>query len=64
MKIISSAVETVRDVERIYLLMAFERITEHQVEPIFYTTGLSNNFHAIVDDWLSIENPDVRHIEF
>jgi glutamate racemase len=62
-KIISSAVETVCDVERTLLSNSIERVADCEVAPVFYTTGASENFQAIVQDWLSIEKPDVRKIE-
>ena len=62
-QIISSAVETVCDVERILLSNDIECASECELPPVFYTTGESNSFRAIVKDWLSIENPDVRNIE-
>ncbi|WP_301107596.1 glutamate racemase [Sporosarcina sp.] len=60
--IISSAVETVIDVDRI--------LREQQIEssaaqlPVFYTTGSVEKFRSIVADWLSIPFPDVRSITF
>ncbi len=62
-KIISSAVETVCDVERILLSNGIERIAESGVAPVFYTTGESETFQGIVEDWLSIEKPNVSYIE-
>ncbi len=61
-QIISSAVETVRDVEMV--------LTEHNIvnkgllrqAPVFYTTGPQAAFKAIVCDWLEMENPDIRSL--
>ena len=60
--IISSAVETVSDVESILLSTNRLRVEGSTVAPIFYTTGKIQQFHSIVEDWLSIDEPDVRHI--
>jgi glutamate racemase len=62
-QIISSAVETVCDVERILLSNDIECETDCAAAPVFYTTGESENFRVIVRDWLSIEKPDVRNIK-
>jgi len=62
-KIISSAVETVCDVERILLSSGIERIADSGVAPVFYTTGESTTFQGIVEDWLSIEKPNVSYIK-
>lgn len=61
-KIISSAVETVLDVERMLLIYGIQNDEDACVAPVFYTTGSTENFRAIVTDWLSINTPDVRHI--
>ncbi|SKA91200.1 glutamate racemase [Sporosarcina newyorkensis] len=61
-RIISSAVETVADVESI--LRKQQMLSVSAVEPIFYTTGLKEKFQLIVEDWLSIQKPDVRTIQF
>ena len=61
-KIISSAVETVRDVERMLVERNIRSRNTVRVEPVFYTTGLLDSFQAIVEDWLSIDDPDVRHL--
>lgn len=61
-KIISSAVETVLDVERELIEKNLQSEAIIPTNPVFYTTGLQGGFQAIVCDWLSIENPDVRHI--
>ncbi|MFJ7934966.1 glutamate racemase [Sporosarcina sp. NPDC096371] len=60
--IISSAVETVADVERTLMSDNSKRIVDSKIAPIFYTTGKIEQFSPIVEDWLSIEKPDVRHI--
>lgn len=62
-KIISSAVETVCDVERILLSNGIERTADSRVAPVFYTTGESGSFQAIIEDWLAIEKPNVSCIE-
>lgn len=62
-KIISSAIETARDVEQALLINGIRNLSEKQVQPIFFSTGFTDNFREIVIDWLSIEEPDVRHIE-
>ncbi len=59
--VISSAVETVIDVERI--LEARHLLSTSAVEPIFYTTGLKEKFQLIVEDWLAIPQPDVRFLQ-
>ena len=61
-QIISSAVETVRDVARELNKKEINNEERVSVEPIFYTTGPRENFEAIVCDWLEINNPDVRNI--
>ncbi|KAA0965260.1 glutamate racemase [Sporosarcina sp. ANT_H38] len=62
-KIISSAVETVCDVERILLSNGIGRAADNEVAPVFYTTGESESFQAIIEDWLAIEKPNVSNIE-
>lgn len=60
--IISSAVETVIDVNRI---LHEEQIASTAAElPIFYTTGSVEKFRSIVEDWLCIPQADVRSITF
>ena len=61
-QIISSAVETVRDVEKELNDKGIrnEKFIEGNV--LFYTTGPRENFKPIVTDWLRLENPDVRTI--
>ncbi|GKV66403.1 MULTISPECIES: glutamate racemase [Sporosarcina] len=60
--IISSAVETVIDVERI---LREQQIVSAGAElPVFYTTGSIEKFRSIVEDWLCIPQPDVRSITF
>lgn len=61
-KIISSAVETVRDVKK--ELVQKDLLNKQQIgkSNVFYTTGSSETFRAIVIDWLGIEEPDVRNI--
>lgn len=60
--VISSAVETVIDVERI--LEAKQLLSVSAEEPIFYTTGSMEKFQVIVEDWLAIPQPDVRILTF
>ncbi|MHA6259389.1 glutamate racemase [Sporosarcina sp. CAU 1771] len=62
-KIISSAIETARDVEQALLINGIRNLSEKPVQPIFFSTGSINNFRDIVTDWLSIKEPDVRHIQ-
>ncbi|MEK3933984.1 glutamate racemase [Sporosarcina sp. FSL W7-1349] len=61
-QIISSAVETVRDVEAILQEKQLARQSNQPAEPVFYSTGEVDAFRLIVEDWLSIDGPDVRHI--
>ncbi|MFS0689041.1 glutamate racemase [Sporosarcina sp. 179-K 8C2 HS] len=61
-KIVSSAYETVRDVESTLSGLDLANISGNRNEPIFYTTGQLDGFTSIAIDWLGIENPDVRHI--
>jgi glutamate racemase len=61
-KIISSAVETVLDVERSLQLYGKQKSKNSLEVPIFYTTGSIEDFRAIISDWLPIEKPEVRHI--
>ena len=60
--VISSAAETVIDVERI--LEAKQLLSISAEEPIFYTTGSMDKFQAIVEDWLAIPQPNVRKLTF
>ena len=62
-KIISSAIETVLDVERKLIERNILAGKETSIAPVFYTTGQKNSFKITVTDWLSIKNPDVRHID-
>ncbi len=61
-QIISSAVETVRDVEKELNKYQLKNETDMREDALFYTTGSRESFKAIVVDWLGIESPDVRHI--
>lgn len=61
-KIISSAVEIVLEVERTLLLYGIQGVDNTHVGLVFYTTGQIEKFRAIVTDWLPINTPDVRHI--
>lgn len=56
--VISSAAETVIDVERILETKQIRSVSAE--EPIFYTTGSMAKFQVIVEDWLAIPEPDVR----
>lgn len=60
--IVSSAYETVRDVESMLSEKGIANISGHLKDPIFYTTGQLEGFQSIATDWLGIEDPDVRHI--
>lgn len=60
--IISSAVETVADVERI--LSGLKLLSDTPAEPVFYTSGETEKFRHIVEDWLTAEEPDIRSISF
>lgn len=59
--VISSAVETVIDVERILTEQQLLSVSAEQ--PIFYTTGSIGKFKVIVKDWLAIPLPDVRFLK-
>lgn len=61
--IISSAIETVVDVERILSNTGMLSCEECRTSPIFYTTGEIDGFRTIIRDWLEIKNPDVRNIK-
>lgn len=61
-QIISSAVETVRDVETELNNYQLKNEEKTEADAIFYTTGSQNSFKSIVQDWLEIENPDIRQI--
>ncbi|WP_285853442.1 glutamate racemase [Sporosarcina luteola] len=60
--IVSSAYETVRDVENTLARFDLGNNSGRPKDPIFYTTGQMEGFKSIASDWLGIENPDVRHI--
>lgn len=60
--IVSSANETVRDVEKTLSQFGILNTCNGQIAPIFYTTGKLEGFISITTDWLEIDNPDVRHI--
>ena len=60
--IVSSAYETVRDVENTLSGLGIANISGTQKEPVFYTTGQLEGFQSIAVDWLGIEKPDVRQI--
>ena len=62
-KIISSAIETVRDVEQTLLVNGDRNVSGDPAQLTFYTTGSTESFRGIVVDWLSIKEPNVRHIE-
>lgn len=61
-QIISSAVETVRDVEKALHQYGLKNKAMGQARAQFYTTGPSESFKEIVKDWLELESPDVRKI--
>lgn len=61
-QIISSAVETVLDVERTLLQKEIRTEKDACPDTIFYTTGLKESFRLIVIDWLKIEEPNVKHL--
>lgn len=61
-EIISSAVETVRDVEKILQQYNIANSDRSSKEPIFYSTGQTNHFKMIVQDWLAITEPNVQTI--
>lgn len=62
-QIISSAIETVVDVEKgLRENNLFRDATATPVEPIFYTTGPLEKFRTIICDWLAMEDADVRQI--
>ncbi|WP_432358321.1 glutamate racemase [Sporosarcina sp. UB5] len=60
--IVSSAYETVRDVENTLSGLDLANISGERKAPIFYTTGQLEVFESIAIDWLGIRSPDVRHI--
>lgn len=60
--IISSAVETVRDVQHALFKKGIEQTGIGKIPPVFYSTGNAEQFRSIVKDWLSIPQPDVRPI--
>lgn len=62
-KIISSAVETVRDVEQTLIINGVRNLSRKCFEPVFYTTGAPESFRTIVSDWLAIKEPNVTCIE-
>lgn len=61
-QIISSAVETVRDVDAELTNHGIKNVETDVPQSIYYTTGPRESFEAIVKDWLVLENPDVRRI--
>lgn len=61
-EIISSAVETVIDVQKMLIEKECANGEEIGVMPTFYTTGRLKPFRATVCDWLTIEKPDVQSI--
>jgi glutamate racemase len=60
--IISSAIETVHDIERILVKTDSVNSKKSAFPSVFYTTGDIVPFEEIVKDWLSIDTPDVRTI--
>lgn len=61
--IVSSANETVHDVEKALVAHALTSDAASPATPIFYTTGEVHEFRSIVSDWLEIEEPIVRQIK-
>lgn len=61
-KIVSSANETVLDVQLTLRELGLLRDTDETEAPLFYTTGKLDVFGSIAKDWLEINQPDVRHI--
>lgn len=62
-QIISSAVETVVDVEKKLYEKKIQSRGTINTAPIFYTTGRLEGFQETVCDWLRLEEPDVRNIK-
>lgn len=60
--IVSSANETVLDVQRTLEELALFTPSKKREAPLFYTTGELDVFASIAQDWLEIDQPDVRHI--
>lgn len=63
-KIISSAVETVCDIERTLHERHLTRSTDNYIPPIFFTSGSTTHFREIALDWLPLDEADVRTITF
>lgn len=61
-QIISSAIETVRDVEKELNHNQLKNEASMEANVLFYTTGSRDSFKAIVIDWLEIKNPIVKQI--
>ena len=61
--IVSSASETVHDVEKALMAHALTSDAASPATPIFYTTGEVHEFRSIVSDWLEIEEPIVQQIK-
>lgn len=61
-EIISSAVETVIDVQKMLIEKECVSNKKECVSPTFYTTGRLTPFRATVCDWLKLEKPDVQSI--
>lgn len=59
--VISSATETIVDVERLLRQMGLKNF-EQQRTLRFFTTGPVEKFRAIVKDWLQLDNPRVEKI--
>ncbi|MBB4824156.1 glutamate racemase [Sporosarcina luteola] len=62
-KIVSSAIETVHDVEKTLLSNRLASHLDHSATPVFYTTGEVHEFQNIVTDWLDISEPIVKQIK-
>ncbi|KXH87279.1 glutamate racemase [Sporosarcina sp. HYO08] len=63
-KIISSAVETVHDIEKTLRDCNLKNYASHAVPPVFFTSGSTMHFREIALDWLAIDEADVRTIAF
>lgn len=61
-EIISSAVETVIDVEKILRQNNLSTTEPILKEPLFFSTGQTTHFQMIVQDWLGIAEPNVQTI--
>ena len=60
--IVSSANETVLDVQLSLKNLALLNDSKLKEAPLFYTTGKLDVFSSIAKDWLEIDTPDVKYI--